>query len=90
MSNRLTIINPEQWNMHTQQDDISTMLYELYLLKRKEIDPFQRKWLERMWRSTDTRILPRQAERIFALHMQYVKHKRVNLTPQPLKEDALL
>jgi hypothetical protein len=76
--------------MHTQQDEISTMLYELYLLKRAELDPFMRKWLARMWRSTDTSVTPKDAERILTLHMQYMKHKRVNLTLQPLKEDALL
>lgn len=59
--------------MHTDQDEVSTMVYELYLCKRDALPVTYRAWIERLWRK-DSRInlSEAQARKLFLIHSMYM------------------
>jgi hypothetical protein len=58
--------------MHAYDDQISTMVYELYLLKRNELGASQ-SWVEALWKRDEPPQLTQQEQLdLFALHRKYV------------------
>ena len=75
--------------MNTEQDEISTMVYELYLLGQEALTPPQREWIIQLWYRPQIRLSMTQQRRLFLLHRAHVQHCKPILSPSRRVTEAI-